>query len=73
MTKLYGLIGNPLGHSHSKDYFTRKFESENLQDCQYRLFQLNSINEFQRLISDHRELKGAGGNRAGVRGYRALP
>jgi shikimate dehydrogenase len=58
MTKLYGLIGNPLSHSLSKDYFTRKFESENLTDCQYRLFQLNSINEFQSLISDHPELKG---------------
>ena len=28
--KIYGLIGFPLGHSFSQDYFNRKFEAENI-------------------------------------------
>lgn len=28
--KLYGLIGYPLGHSFSMEYFNEKFESENI-------------------------------------------
>ena len=55
---LFGLIGNPLSHSFSKEYFDNKFEKENITDCEYKLFQIENLNELQTLISDHPHLKG---------------
>jgi len=55
---LYGLIGNPLSHSFSKEYFDDKFEKENITYCEYKLFQIETLNELQTLISNHRHLKG---------------
>lgn len=40
--KQYGLIGEKLGHSFSKRFFTEKFESEAI-DAQYDLFELANI------------------------------
>jgi shikimate dehydrogenase len=47
--KTYGLIGYPLEHSFSGKYFTEKFEKENIPDCEYRLFPLEYIKEFEEL------------------------
>ncbi|WP_375580047.1 shikimate dehydrogenase [Marivirga tractuosa] len=47
--KTYGLIGYPLEHSFSGKYFTEKFEKENIQNCEYRLFPLENIQEFEEL------------------------
>jgi shikimate dehydrogenase len=58
MIKLYGLIGNPLTHSFSKEYFSRKFQLENISNCQYQLFPLKSMAGFQNLITDHNNLLG---------------
>jgi shikimate dehydrogenase len=55
---VYGLIGNPLGHSFSKKYFTEKFEKENLDDCRFELFPLSAISEFPSLIENTKDLKG---------------
>lgn len=38
----FGLVGNPLGHSFSQDYFTKKFDRENI-DAQYLNFQIEDI------------------------------
>ncbi|MBC7887532.1 MAG: shikimate dehydrogenase [Ferruginibacter sp.] len=56
--KLYGLIGYPLGHSFSKQYFTGKFEKEGLTDCFFEAFPINSINELGALLSANPLLKG---------------
>ncbi len=56
--KLYGLIGYPLGHSFSKEYFTRKFEKESLADCFFELFPLIKIDQFNHLIQSQLSLKG---------------
>ncbi len=48
--RLFGVIGKPLAHSFSKKYFTEKFEKENLTDCRYENFQLESIEEFKQLM-----------------------
>ena len=40
--RLYGLIGFPLGHSRSAEYFTQKFEREHI-DAEYRLFEIPDI------------------------------
>jgi shikimate dehydrogenase len=56
--KLYGLIGYPLGHSFSKQFFTEKFEREGLSNCSFELFPIASIDEFPALLAAHPALKG---------------
>ena len=56
--KLYGLIGNPLSHSFSQEYFDNKFKKEKIIDCEYRLFPVAGLNELSTLISEHPNLKG---------------
>lgn len=56
--KLYGIIGNPLGHSFSPGFFNKKFREEGYTDCEYRPFQLRNIDEFPKLIEDHPDLVG---------------
>ena len=53
---MYGLIGFPLGHSFSQEYFTEKFRRENIDES-YKLFPLSSLSEFSTVISDD-NLKG---------------
>ena len=56
--RLFGLIGYPLSHSFSKVYFKRKFEQEELRDCQYENFPIASIAEIKNILHDHPELEG---------------
>lgn len=56
--KKYGLIGYPLGHSFSKDYFTKKFEREGLTDCVYEIFPLPNLSGFEDLIRSEPDLCG---------------
>jgi shikimate dehydrogenase len=58
MTKLFGLIGYPLTHSFSKNYFTQKFQREGISDCIYELFPLEQIELFPDLIAEHSNLAG---------------
>lgn len=48
--KRFGLIGNPLSHSFSKTYFTKKFEREHISDCAYDLFPIASVDAFPSLL-----------------------
>lgn len=56
--KLYGLIGNPLGHSFSKKYFTEKFEKEQLKDCSFELYPLEQIQDLSALLKHTVNLHG---------------
>lgn len=56
--KLYGLIGYPLGHSFSKQYFTAKFEKEKIVDCRFEAFPIESITELLPLLQNNPSLKG---------------
>ncbi|MEP7109942.1 MAG: shikimate dehydrogenase [Ferruginibacter sp.] len=58
--KIYGLIGYPLGHSFSKQYFTDKFQREGLTDCFFEAFPIRSIHEFSDLLVANPLLKGLG-------------
>ena len=49
----YGLLGKNIGYSFSKKYFTNKFNEEKRFDCKYENYDINSIEEFKRIISDH--------------------
>ena len=64
--KHYGLIGHPLGHSFSKDYFTENFCREGL-DCEYINIDLPSLRETRRV---HRP---KGGNSTELRGVTKQP
>ena len=53
----YGLIGFPLKHSFSKDYFNNKFASEGI-DAEYVNFEISSITELKSIIKNDPQLKG---------------
>ena len=55
---LYGLIGYPLGHSFSKQYFTEKFLKEGLRNCTFENFAISSITEFSEILQQNTTLKG---------------
>jgi len=54
----FGLIGKTLKHSFSKSYFEKKFAGDGIKDCSYENFELQSINEFSKLIENNPELRG---------------
>jgi shikimate dehydrogenase len=56
--KLYGLVGKSLVHSFSQKYFNEKFEKERIKNTYYHLYPLNSIDEFNQLITDYSEVSG---------------
>lgn len=55
--KKYGLIGYPLGHSFSKNFFNEKFHSENI-DAEYVNFEIPSIQELPSVLLAHPDLAG---------------
>ena len=56
--KRFGLVGFPVGHSYSKDFFQKKFESLGLSDHIYELFELEYLQEFPALWLKHPDLVG---------------
>lgn len=55
--KLYGLIGYPLGHSFSMEYFNEKFESENI-NAEYMNFEIEDIGDLMEVIAEYPNLCG---------------
>lgn len=53
-----GLIGYPLEHSFSPQYFAQKFESLQLSDWQYKLFPIASIHSLPDIIKGNPDLIG---------------
>lgn len=53
----YGLIGYPLGHSFSRDFFNEKFRSEGI-DAEYVNFEIPSIDRFPDIIAENADLRG---------------
>ncbi len=53
----YGLIGYPLGHSFSINYFNEKFENEGM-DALYENFEIPSIKQFPEIIDTNPDLRG---------------
>jgi len=47
----FGLIGKTLSHSFSEGYFNKKLHKEDINDAEYKNFELNNISEFTDLIS----------------------
>jgi len=53
----YGIIGNPLGHSFSRGFFTEKFAREGI-DAQYLNFQIPEIKLLPEVLKENPELRG---------------
>jgi shikimate dehydrogenase len=56
--KRYGLIGYPLTHSLSGQYFTNKFKEEGIEDCIYERFSIPSIQDLHTILDTHKDLCG---------------
>lgn len=56
-SKLYGLIGYPLIHSFSQNYFNQKFKAENI-DAEYINFEIEDIGQFMDIVSENPNLCG---------------
>ena len=56
--KRYGLIGYPLTHSLSQQYFTDKFSQEGIDDCIYERFSIPSIDDLHTILDIHKDLCG---------------
>lgn len=53
----YGLIGHPLGHSFSKNYFNEKFQNEGI-DAEYVNFDIPAIDDLIEIVATNQNLKG---------------
>ncbi len=56
--KNYGLVGYPLTHSFSEQYFKEKFIREEIENCKYELFPLENIEDIRFLFEVNKDLKG---------------
>ena len=55
--KKFGIIGYPLGHSFSANFFNEKFQSEGI-DATYLKFEIPRIEDFMEVIDENPELCG---------------
>jgi shikimate dehydrogenase len=56
--KQFGLIGHPLSHSFSANYFAEKFKKENIINCSYQLFDIEKIENINMILKEHKNLMG---------------
>lgn len=54
----FGLIGYPLTHSFSKKYFSAKFEKESIWNCEFDLYEIPQIGDFEQVLTENPELEG---------------
>ena len=52
--KTYGLIGRNLTHSFADEYFTEKFEKEEIKDTEYKLFEMDTLMGLPDLIKNEK-------------------
>ncbi len=57
MKKKYGLIGYPLGHSFSKEFFNNKFSSEGI-NAEYINFEIKDVKELKYVLRENPDLCG---------------
>ncbi|MCD8317378.1 MAG: shikimate dehydrogenase [Paraprevotella sp.] len=53
----YGLVGYPLGHSFSRDFFNEKFANEKI-DAEFVNFEIPSIDSFPDILAENTNLRG---------------
>ena len=52
--RTFGLIGKTLSYTFSERYFNAKFHKKDLNDAEYKNFELKSIADFPRLIAENK-------------------
>ncbi len=55
---IYGLIGHPLGHSFSKQFFENKFKHLQLLQHDFVLFDVENIEAYNNILAKYKNLKG---------------
>lgn len=55
--KVYGLIGYPLVHSFSKNYFNQKFQLENI-NAEYVNFEIPDVGDLMEIVAENENLCG---------------
>lgn len=55
--RTFGLIGNPLSHSFSPDYFNKKFQNQGI-DAIYKAFSISDIYQLKNIINENHLLEG---------------
>jgi len=56
--RLFGLLGKNISYSFSSGYFKEKFEELELENYQYKNFDIQSIQEFSKILKQNRALCG---------------
>ncbi len=56
--KKFGLIGFPLGHSFSKNFFKEKFIRERYSETTYENFEINSLGKLSDILINNPDLRG---------------
>jgi shikimate dehydrogenase len=54
----FGLIGKNINYSFSRKYFSEKFQLLHFDNCEYLNFDLKSIKDFPKILSETKGLKG---------------
>lgn len=54
----FGLIGKNISYSFSKDYFSKKFKLEGIDNASYVNFDIQQIEELQSILDSEKNLKG---------------
>ena len=52
--RTFGLVGKTLSHTFSERYFNEKFHKKDINDAEYKNFELKSIADFPKLIADNK-------------------
>jgi shikimate dehydrogenase len=58
MQSIYGLLGYPLSHSFSPNYFKNKWQQLGVENCNYHTFEFENINEAVTHLKAIENLKG---------------
>lgn len=58
MKRLFGLIGYPLSHSFSKQYFDQKFKEAGIENSDFINLEIQHLDELPALLKRYPELKG---------------
>lgn len=56
--KQFGLVGRNISYSFSKNYFTERFQKNNIENCSYENFDIQDIADFPAIIKNNPDLKG---------------
>ena len=56
--KKFGLIGFPLGHSFSKNFFKEKFKRERYSEITYENYEINSLEKLPDILTNNPDLRG---------------